>query len=101
MWFVILLPDFNIEGNGLQGAGLFEHGFAYCWSGARANVGITGGRYCFSCKIVSAQPVDMDDTPLDKQHVCRIGISRGDDQVGRKPWGNFAQLWVWGHWKIF
>ncbi|KAI7730869.1 hypothetical protein M8C21_032616, partial [Ambrosia artemisiifolia] len=72
--------DFDIEGNGLQGSALYEHGFAYCWSGARADVGITGGKYCFSCKIVSGQPVDMDDTPIDQRHLCRVGISRGDDK---------------------
>ncbi|MCD7455995.1 hypothetical protein HAX54_030422 [Datura stramonium] len=74
--------DFNVEGNGLQGSALYEQGFAYCWSGARANMGIIGGKYCFGCKIVSDQPVDMEDTPLDRQHVCRVGISRGDDAVG-------------------
>ncbi|XP_042516042.1 heterogeneous nuclear ribonucleoprotein U-like protein 1 [Macadamia integrifolia] len=74
--------DFDVEGNGLQGHALHEQGFAYCWSGARANVGIKGGKYCFGCKIVSAQPVDMEDTPPDQKHVCRVGISRGDDAVG-------------------
>ncbi|XP_009758277.1 uncharacterized protein [Nicotiana sylvestris] len=74
--------DFNVEGNGLQGSALYEQGFAYCWSGARANMGITGGKYCFGCRIVSDQPVDMEDTPLDQQHLCRVGISRGDDAVG-------------------
>ncbi|XP_059659752.1 uncharacterized protein LOC132306387 [Cornus florida] len=74
--------DFNVEGNGLQGSALHEQGFAYCWSGARANVGITGGKYCFGCKIILAQPVVMEDTNLDQQHVCRLGISRGDDSVG-------------------
>ncbi|KAJ0735061.1 putative heterogeneous nuclear ribonucleoprotein U, SPRY [Helianthus annuus] len=74
--------DFDIEGNGLQGSALYEHGFAYCWSGTRANVGITGGKYCFSCKIVSGQPVDMDDTPIGQKHLCRIGISTVDDKVG-------------------
>ncbi|WOL03444.1 hypothetical protein Cni_G12164 [Canna indica] len=74
--------DFNIDGNGIQGHALNEEGFAYCWSGARANVGIIGGKYCFGCKITSEQVVDMADTPLDQQHVCRVGISRGDDPVG-------------------
>ncbi|KAL3345415.1 hypothetical protein AABB24_024402 [Solanum stoloniferum] len=74
--------DFNVEGNGLLGSGLYEHGFAYCWSGARANMGITGGKYCFGCKIVAEQPVNMEDTPLDQQQICRVGISRGDDAVG-------------------
>ncbi|KAI3742946.1 hypothetical protein L1987_60645 [Smallanthus sonchifolius] len=64
------------------GSALYEHGFAYCWSGARANVGITGGKYCFSCEVVSGQPVDMDDTPLGQRHLCRVGISRGDEKVG-------------------
>lgn len=79
---IFLCPDFNIEGNGLQGSAICEEGFSYCWSGARANVGVIGGKYCFGCKIVSAQPVDMKDTPIDQQHVCRLGISRGDDAVG-------------------
>lgn len=79
---VLSSPDFNIEGNGLLGSALHDHGFAYCWSGARANVGITGGKYYFSCKVISAQPVAMEDTPPDQQHVCRVGISRGDDRVG-------------------
>ncbi|PIN05194.1 hypothetical protein CDL12_22271 [Handroanthus impetiginosus] len=73
--------DFNVERGGLQGLALYEEGFAYCWSGARANVGITRGKYCFGCKIVSAQLVNMEDTPLDLQHVCRVGISRGDEAV--------------------
>ncbi|KAE9452645.1 hypothetical protein C3L33_15450, partial [Rhododendron williamsianum] len=74
--------DFNIEASGLEGSGLHEQGFAYCWTGARANVGITGAKYCFGFKIISNQPVDMEDTSLDQQHVCRLGISRGDDKVG-------------------
>lgn len=82
MSIATLAPDFNIEGNGLQGSALHEQGFAYCWSGARANVGITRGKYCFGCKIISMQPVDIEDTASDQQHVCRVGISRGDDNVG-------------------
>ncbi|KAL4201931.1 hypothetical protein AMTRI_Chr02g218380 [Amborella trichopoda] len=76
------LADFSVEGDGLQGHALHEQGFAYCWSGARANVGITRGRYCFGCKIISEQPVEMQDTSTDQQHVARVGISRGDDEVG-------------------
>ncbi|KAK7302692.1 hypothetical protein RJT34_13587 [Clitoria ternatea] len=74
--------DFNIEGNGIVGYGLYEQGFAYCWSGARANVGIWRGKYCFGCKVVSAQLVDMNDTAPEQRHVCRVGVSRGDDAVG-------------------
>jgi heterogeneous nuclear ribonucleoprotein U-like protein 1 len=29
------------------------------------------------------QPVDIEDTAPDQQHVCRFGISRGDDNVGK------------------
>lgn len=79
---LMFCSDFNVDGNGLQGHALHEQGFAYCWSGARANVGITGGKYCFGCKIVSEQVVDMADTPADQQHVCRVGVSRGDNPVG-------------------
>ncbi|XP_021740442.1 heterogeneous nuclear ribonucleoprotein U-like protein 1 [Chenopodium quinoa] len=72
---------FNIEADGLTGHALYEQGFAYCWSGARGNIGITGGKYYFGCRIISDQPVIMEETPLD-QHVSRIGVSRGDDPVG-------------------
>jgi heterogeneous nuclear ribonucleoprotein U-like protein 1 len=74
--------DFDIEHNGLEGHALHHKGFAYCWSGARATVGIRGGKYCFACKVIATQPVDMEDTPSDQQHVSRVGISRGDDTVG-------------------
>ncbi|XP_068668469.1 uncharacterized protein [Aristolochia californica] len=74
--------DFNIEGNGLQGHALYEAGFAYCWSGARADFGVVRGKYCFGCKIVSAQPVDMADTPPDQRNLCRVGISTGEVPVG-------------------
>ncbi|CAJ1961538.1 unnamed protein product [Sphenostylis stenocarpa] len=82
---VILNPadcdlDFNIDG--LVGYGLHEEGFAYCWSGARANVGIIRGKYCFGCKVVSEQLVDVNDTVPEQQHICRLGISRGYDSVG-------------------
>ncbi|XP_073125678.1 uncharacterized protein [Henckelia pumila] len=76
--------DFNVEGNGLRGSALHEEGFAYCWSGCWANVGITGGKYCFGCKIILHQPVVMEDTALEQQHISRMGISRGDDVV-RNP----------------
>ncbi|KAL7619325.1 hypothetical protein Lser_V15G04483 [Lactuca serriola] len=74
--------DFNIEGNGLKGSALYENGFAYCWSGARATIGITRGKYCFSCKIVSNQPVEIDETTLDQKHLCRVGISNATNKVG-------------------
>ncbi|XP_020692795.2 heterogeneous nuclear ribonucleoprotein U-like protein 1 isoform X1 [Dendrobium catenatum] len=74
--------DFDIEANGLQGSALHKQGFAYCWSGARANVGIKRGKYCFGCKVVSEQVVNLADTPVDQQHLSRVGISRGDDSVG-------------------
>lgn len=82
MFDVIAYADFDIGDDGLKGSALHEEGFAYCWSGARANFGITGGKYCFGCKVTSAQPVNMEDTPPDQQHLCRIGISRGDGAVG-------------------
>ncbi|KAA8519887.1 hypothetical protein F0562_014203 [Nyssa sinensis] len=74
--------DFDIEGIGLQGSALHEQGFAYCWSGARANVGITGGKYCFSCKIISAQQVEMEDTPLDQQHGAAKHFNAGSNGLG-------------------
>ncbi|KAK9930497.1 hypothetical protein M0R45_027534 [Rubus argutus] len=73
---------FIIEGHGLKGSSLYEQGLAYCWSGARANVGITGGKYCFGCKVVLFQAVKMEDTGPNQQNLCRVGISRGDDVVG-------------------
>lgn len=61
---------------------MHDKGFAYCWSGARATVGIRRGKYCFSCKVIARQPVEMEDTPPDQQNLCRVGVSRGDDNVG-------------------
>ncbi|CAN6241052.1 unnamed protein product [Urochloa humidicola] len=75
--------DFDVGVGGLQGSAQHEGGFAYCWSGARATVGVRGGgRYCFGCRIVAEQPVEMDLTAADERHLCRIGVSRGDDPVG-------------------
>ncbi|XP_014517726.2 heterogeneous nuclear ribonucleoprotein U-like protein 1 isoform X1 [Vigna radiata var. radiata] len=96
---VILNPadcdlDFNIDHNGLVGYGLHQDGFAYCWSGARANVGIIRGKYCFGCKVVSEQLVHMNDTVPEQQHICRIGISRGDDTVGKL--GEFRHSFGYG-----
>lgn len=45
-------------------------------------MGIAGGKYCFGCKVVSLQSVDMEDTAPDRQNLCRLGISRGDEAVG-------------------
>jgi heterogeneous nuclear ribonucleoprotein U-like protein 1 len=41
-----------------------------------------GGRYCFGCRIVSEQTVEMDLAAPEERHLCRIGVSRGDDPVG-------------------
>ncbi|CAM6129520.1 unnamed protein product [Calypogeia fissa] len=73
--------DFNVNGNGLAGSALHETGFGYCWSGARANLGVLSGRYCFGCKITGIQKVDMPDTADDQKNLCRLGISRGDSDV--------------------
>nr|GMC65664.1 heterogeneous nuclear ribonucleoprotein U-like protein 1 [Ipomoea batatas] len=75
--------NFEIGFNGLLGSALHEKGFAYCWSGARVNAGIKGGKYCFGCKIISEQRVIMEDTPPAERHECRIGVSRGDNPVGK------------------
>ncbi|CAA6658414.1 unnamed protein product [Spirodela intermedia] len=69
--------DFTVDGDGLRGHALHEDGFAYCWSGARAAIGITAGKYCFGCRILSDQEVQMDDTPADQRHLCRIGTVGG------------------------
>ncbi|XP_051219830.1 uncharacterized protein [Lolium perenne] len=75
--------DFDVSGGGLRGQALHGGGFAYCWSGARATAGVRGGgRYCFGCRILAEQPVEMEDTEPDQRHLCRVGVSRGDDSVG-------------------
>uniref|UniRef100_A0A0E0KVQ6 SPRY domain-containing protein n=1 Tax=Oryza punctata TaxID=4537 RepID=A0A0E0KVQ6_ORYPU len=76
--------DFDVSGGGgLRGEALHDGGFAYCWSGARATVGVRGGgKYCFGCKVVAEQAVEMEDTAADQQHLCRVGVSRGGDPVG-------------------
>ncbi|KAM0910417.1 hypothetical protein ACQ4PT_014153 [Festuca glaucescens] len=74
--------DFEVDAAGLRGQALHGGGFAYCWSGARATVGVRGGgRYCFGCRIVAEQPVEMEDTEADQRHHFRVGISRGDESV--------------------
>ncbi|CAM0901871.1 unnamed protein product [Alopecurus aequalis] len=76
--------DFDVGGGGgLRGEALHGGGFAYCWSGARATAGVRGGgRYCFGCRVVAEQPVEMEDTEAGQRHLCRVGVSRGDDPVG-------------------
>jgi hypothetical protein len=73
--------DFDIEHNGLEGHALHHKGFAYCWSGARATVGIRGGKYCFACKVIATQPVDMEDTPSDLCVALHIRYRVQLDQV--------------------
>ncbi|XP_031132209.1 heterogeneous nuclear ribonucleoprotein U-like protein 1 [Ipomoea triloba] len=86
--------DFCIEFNGLQGSARYEEEFAYCWSGARADVGISGGKYCFGCKIIAYQPAnigyDEDDISEDHKNVCRVGVSRGDDN-GNSSLGSLGE----------
>lgn len=44
----------------------------------------TEEKYYFGCKIVSDQPVETGDvdTSLNQQHVCCVGVPRGDDPIG-------------------
>ncbi|KAI5010065.1 hypothetical protein ZWY2020_012202 [Hordeum vulgare] len=75
--------DFDVGAGGLRGEALHGGGFAYCWSGARATAGVRrGGRYCFGCRVVAEQAVEMDDTEAGQRHLCRVGVSRGDYPVG-------------------
>lgn len=74
--------DFNIGKEGVSGSALTRQGFAYCWSGARASIGVRAGRYCFACLVDREQPVSMPDTERDQQNLCRVGVSRGDTDVG-------------------
>ncbi|VAH53566.1 unnamed protein product [Triticum turgidum subsp. durum] len=75
--------DFDVGAGGLRGEALHGGGFAYCWSGARATAGARGGgRYCFGCRVVAEQAVEMGDTEAAQRHLCRVGVSRGDDPVG-------------------
>ena len=45
-------------------------------------MGISGGKYCFGCKVTSFQSVEMEDTAPEQQNLCRVGVSRGGDVVG-------------------
>ncbi|KAH7291277.1 hypothetical protein KP509_29G009600 [Ceratopteris richardii] len=74
--------DFSIESDGISGSALHNEGFAYCWSGARANFGIRGGKYCFGCRVIENQPVVMEDTAKEQQNLCRVGLSKGESDVG-------------------
>ncbi|XBI59680.1 hypothetical protein VPH35_040704 [Triticum aestivum] len=75
--------DFIVGHGGLRGHALHGGAFAYCWSGARATAGVRGGgKYCFGCWVLAEQPVEMEDTDAGQRHLCRVGVSRGDDPVG-------------------
>ncbi|KAI5059124.1 hypothetical protein GOP47_0025443 [Adiantum capillus-veneris] len=74
--------DFTVESDGITGSALCNEGFAYCWSGARATFGVKGGKYCFGCRVIENQQVIMEDTAKDQQNLCRVGLSRGDSDVG-------------------
>ncbi|KAG6542954.1 hypothetical protein Mapa_015646 [Marchantia paleacea] len=78
---MLSVVDFNVNGNGLIGSSLHEKGFSYCWSGARANLGVLIGRYYFGCKVTVVQKVDMPDRPNDQKNLCRMGVSRGYSDV--------------------
>eukprot|EP00249_Psilotum_nudum_P002916 c16173_g1_i3 orf=2-187(-) len=48
VWSIVLgtlLIDFAVGKDGVLGSALHGEGFAYCWSVAQANLGITGGKY--------------------------------------------------------
>lgn len=70
--------DFRIEHDGLTCDTLTDGAFAYCWSGARARKGITGGKYYYECHVIDNPKVDMPDTKPRNQNIMRIGWSYAD-----------------------
>jgi len=70
--------DFRIEADGLTCDTLTDGAFAYCWSGARAMKGITGGKYYYECHVLDNPKVDMPDTKPRNQNIMRIGWSYAD-----------------------
>lgn len=49
-----------------------------CWFSSRANVGTTGWKYCFGCKVVPF--LDVKSKELDR-NTFLVVISRGDNHV--------------------
>ncbi|GMH42486.1 hypothetical protein BSKO_10405 [Bryopsis sp. KO-2023] len=74
--------NFVLSEDRLGGRSLSEGGMAYMWSGARATLGVVGGRYYFKCKIVKTLPAEVSSTPdVDASHSCRIGVSWRSSEV--------------------
>lgn len=67
--------DFRIDRDGVTCDTHNNGGFAYMWSGSRANVGVTGGKHYFECKVLDNPSVDMPDTTPRNQNIMRVGWS--------------------------
>jgi len=73
--------DFVIEDDGVTAATVNKEGFAYMWSGSRAKIGVTRGRYYFECYVVDNPAVDMPDTTPRNQNIMRVGWSEGNTEL--------------------
>ena len=64
--------------NPLRATCMHTGGFQYMWKGVRASCGVKGrGKFFFEVKVEQkSAPVVMPDTPINTQHVCRVGVSQ-------------------------
>lgn len=68
--------DFLLDPGNLKARTLSKDGFGYMWSGARANLGITQGRFYFKVKVLEPQTVNVVSLKdLNTDSIARIGVS--------------------------
>ncbi|KAK3268071.1 hypothetical protein CYMTET_23404 [Cymbomonas tetramitiformis] len=71
----------NLTEDGLGVSALSHDGFGYMWAGSRAQLGVRSGRYFFTCKVASADQVDMPGEREDIKNIARIGVSSSNTDV--------------------
>lgn len=84
--------DFDIQkvgGLGLKASSMSNGGFAFLWSGGRANLGVSQGKYFFECKIPYEVPeIDVPEWHTKKhlRNILRVGWSAPHDplELGEK-----------------
>lgn len=78
--------DFEFNANPNEYGTLSRGGFGYMWSGARANLGITGGKFFFRVRVGEPLPVDVANQKpgidLETSFVARLGVSSLRCDVG-------------------
>ena len=65
----------RVDDTGAKCSPITVEGFAFMWSGARANYGVTKGKVAFEVKIKNHLNVDHLPEEETSRHVVRVGWS--------------------------